>query len=297
MSWKNNVISENKNPTQEPPKIIKPQTQSVNNIQSQNTTTDDNEFIDSNIKIVKTITIYGEKGVGKTYNSLSFLKDNESAFIFSFDEQSRIIAEEYFKDKKIEVYDAIVNPRFVLKRIGDELKSEESVENSHKNIQLLYNKILSIKDGEYDFIIVDGGNILEKMCEGEMRYLNNIKSYNERFPNLSLWNDRNSATGEIFNLCKQKAKKALIYTVYPMKNIMKKVEGEDYEFNEQPEWSKEIKHKTNITLRIKADDYIDKNGGNLRNYFVLVDNSKYKNIKSGQRINITNKLLKDVFDL
>ena len=238
------------------------------------------------------ITVFAYKGDSKTYSSFSIPAKNDKVLAISFDGMTRIIAEQFFAGQDITVYDAIDSvkrPLYPLKMNGGKVTVEQSTENGSANMMNLLKFAYEMPDNTYDFIIADGMNLCEKLAEAVMRYNHGVK-FNAGCE-WNWWDERNSIVNGLHSLFLNKAKKGVIYTVYPMNNDTL-IEGERViNRSEVPKWAGDLLYQTLILLRMtkrynKAD--------NKNHYYARVETSKLKKVPSGVEYDITDKYLRDV---
>lgn len=228
--------------------------------------------------------VYGKKGEGKTSTAMSLVGNNQTVGCISFDGMSQIIQQNFFPEMKADFYNAMRYKEITIERIGNKVIPVASVANACKNSYELFNYMENMK--EYDWIIVDGLNILERMVEGLMREAEG-KQYSDGIINPMAWRRRNDSINAVFDYALSKARIGVIYTVYTSDKILKE-NGIETDIIELPHYVGDVAYKSHVVIRTKVRN--DKDG---RRYICIIDSSKIKNIKSGDEIDITNKRLCD----
>jgi len=214
------------------------------------------------------IMIYGDKGEGKT--ALAFSLPGKIACI-SLDQQSRIVWQEiYKKDPRIQVWDGI--------RYYSELSPELLLESSDKTLRYL-NFLLdtAIKDFQPDWVMIDGTEILSRICEMTMRNRNNKMPF-EGIANRNLWKERNMYMNQIHHKAMNVAKQGVVYTSYIKQKEIN--EGGVERKIDRPKWAGDIELKTRVLIKVESETI--KEG---RNFYAIVESSKISFIPtSGRKI-------------
>ena len=215
--------------------------------------------------------IYGLKGEGKTVLSMSF---PGKIAVLSFDRKSLAIKQQQYKnDERIKVYDAI--------RYLDSADPEMYLQSSEESFRFL-NQLLDHIAQQFkpDWIVIDGSEILQRLCEMTMRYRNNIMPF-QGISNRNLWKERRLYIAQIHNKSIRIANKGLIYTTYVDKQEVVK-DGEFVTKQDVPRWIDVIMTETDCVIKVDSEQ--DKTGG--RKFFATVESSK-TSIKTGQKKDIT----------
>jgi hypothetical protein len=222
--------------------------------------------------------IYGDKGVGKT--TLAFTFPGTLAVI-SFDNQSKRIKDIFTRfdpttKDRIHVYNGVKYYTYNV---------ETATASGYLSLQYIKTILNSITA---DWIIFDGTEILLKLCELSMRYINNI-------PLLSgvewqYWNYRNYYIREIHNLALKHARVGVIYVDWQV-TIDDDTIAEKTIQKAMPKWASDIKHDTEFVIYV--DRVIHKSlkspVSTTVTYIATVESSKDERILiSGQSIDITN---------
>jgi len=243
----------------------------------------------------KIIVVYGRKGVGKTYNCYSLIPPNSSALVISFDGMSGIIANrKEFKDIKFNIVNVERKPRFILQDNGNDISAIESVENSYYNLQQILKLFKDTQDNHYDFVIIDGFNIAQKIGEAYMRYRNHIR-FSDPVINLNLWKERNAVLNVILKQALRLSKKAVLYTLYTTPDIIIK-KGSVTEQGSKPNYVEDVMTMSDIVIKIETEIQHSKDNNNI-NYYAIVETAKTEGIKIGEKVNITNKKLLDILPI
>lgn len=212
-------------------------------------------------------TIYGEKGSGKSTSSLSF---DGKIVCLSFDHKSITIKDEFFKERKIKVFDGV---RYYEKSPKTQTKSAYK---TFHYLQDLLNKFVN-SENKPDWIVIDGLEVLNVICEMAMRYDRQYKPY-QGISNLNDWKYRNDMLNQLHLLSVKGSNKGVIYTTYT--KIQETMEdGVVIEKKEIPKWFGNVLMETDIVLKtVVSSD----NKGN-PTYKVWVNSSKRNEIlKTGK---------------
>ncbi len=216
--------------------------------------------------------IYGLKGSGKTYLALS---PPGKIACLSFDKKSLPIKQYSFdNDSRIKVYDAIA-----LMNYGSPEGWTESADRTFKRLNLLISKIA---EWEPDWVVVDGSEILQRICEMTMRYRNNLMAF-QGVANRNLWKERRMYIRQIHDRCFDAAKKGVVYTTYTAKDEIVR-EGEFIVKDDLPKWIDCIMWQTDTVIRTRS---IQEKSG--RKFYATIESSKYPPFKTGRETDVTDK--------
>ena len=231
------------------------------------------------------ISIFGEKGIGKTYSAISTTKPDEKTLIISFDGMSEVIRKKDFNDyKNIEVYN--VMQENLDKFTNDDINPVEiDIDAGMRNVSKLKAQLELAKTKKYDWIIIDGYNIAEVLGECIMRKQGGLK-FGQGVANLSLWKIRNTFLNAILNSAKDIATIGVIYTLYTMKNDILR-QGVNVKV-EEPNYIGEIKYRTLVVIEIKKQRREGKN-----KYTAYIETSKLASIKTGDEFDISGRKLNE----
>jgi len=225
--------------------------------------------------------IYGLKGVGKTYTAFSF---PGRIACLSFDKKSSPVKRYcYNNDERIKVYDAVA-----LMNYSSPEAWTKSADETFRRLNLLIDKIAGEQP---DWILIDGVEILEQICEMVMRHRNNLMPF-QGIANRNLWKERRMYIRQIHNKCFDVAKRGVIYTTYVSKDEIVK-EGEFVTKSDVPRWIDCIMWETDVVIKVEARQ---EKGG--RRFYAIVESSKYPVFKTGTEADITDtgitKIIKEV---
>ena len=224
------------------------------------------------------ITIYGHKGFGKTAVALSF---PGKIAALSFDRKTKAISVGLYPDRdgrEIKVWDA--------KRYYDESSPMNKLMSAEKTfhyiIQLL-DKV--IRQWEPDWVLIDGTEIMQEICEMVMRYRNNLMPY-QGIANRNLWKERRMYMRQIHNLALDVAKKGIIYTLYPKEHDIRIVDGEVMDRQEMPGWIDVVMSETDTVIKVER---VWEEGA--KRIFVTVESNKSPVVPfaDGIRVDVTNR--------
>jgi hypothetical protein len=160
------------------------------------------------------ITIHGNKGSGKTTAGYIITTGRIGGFpsgktnVISFDNKSKITADQYFPNDGITVWNGKIHYR------EDPALCTKSGMISYKYIQKL---IQSWKASPPDWILFDGFTIMAVILEMAMRFKHNLQP-SEGIANRNVWKDRARFVQDLHNLAARTAKYGVMYTTYSEKN-------------------------------------------------------------------------------
>lgn len=223
-------------------------------------------------------TIYGLKGAGKTSTAFSL---GGSIACLSFDHKSASIKDQ-LKNPGIHVYDAV-------KYLNDSSAEYmlQSAETNFRYINFLLHELEKNPekygyDGKPDYIVIDGLEILQQICEMVMRYRNNIGPF-QGFPNLNLWKQRRLFMREVHRKALHACQKGVVYTTYTDKDELIQ-DGTMVTKRDVPKWTDAILYETDVVVKVESGN--EKNG---LQFYAMIESSKIPTYKTGERKNITSK--------
>jgi len=218
------------------------------------------------------ILIYGHKGHGKTYLAMSF---PGTKVVLSFDRKSAMVKyKDYKGDKRIHVYDVV--------RYMDYSTSQKFLESADKTFRYLNVLLDHISQNPPDWIVIDGSEIFQQICEMTMRYRNNLMPF-QGIANLNLWKERRLYIRQIHNKCLSIARRGIIYTTYVDKDEIV-VDGEIIARKDVPKWIDAIMYETDTVIRVIAVSTDAEGGG--KKFIATVESSK-GSLPTGLRADIT----------
>jgi len=226
------------------------------------------------------ITIYGEKGTGKTTTALSF---RERVAAFSFDDKTTIIKANMYKgDPRIKV--------FVPVRYWDKSDKNKIPESAKRVWNMMLKTLDWLRDNwRPDWIVVDAVEVLEKLIEQVMRHDFNVGPY-DGIANRNVWKYRKDLFETFLNKAKEVAKYGVIFTTYPeySEHIS---QGEIVNRKQVPKWADYLQLVTDIVLYTYVDDRTNE-------FKVKVITSKIDEfLPSGKTYTVTGSNLWDVAKL
>jgi len=223
------------------------------------------------------VTIYGHKGHGKTAVALSF--PGRIAAI-SFDRKTKAVAVGMYPNRvsEIKVWDG--------KKYYDEsdpMTKLMSAETTFNYLIQLLDKV--IRAWEPDWVLIDGTEIFQEICEMVMRYRNNLMPY-QGIANRNLWKERRMYMRQIHNLALEVARVGLIYTLYPREHDIKIVDGEVMDRQEMPGWIDVVMSETDLVLKVRREWQEEQ-----RRILVTVESNKSPIIpfEDGVTVDVTDK--------
>jgi len=187
--------------------------------------------------------IFGDKGTGKTVTALSF---PGHVLVLSFDRKSNIIKHTFYGGEgRIRVFDVV--------KLMDYTTPERMLESSERTyeavIELLeaYPKVY----GNPDWVVLDGAQIMQQICEWTMRKRHNIGPF-DGISNLNLWKERRAYMRNIHNKALNIARKGVIYTTYVEKDRLV-ISGEVVHEKDVPAWVDVLIYETDYVLQTMYD--------------------------------------------
>ncbi|MHA1215655.1 MAG: hypothetical protein ACTSPG_10170, partial [Candidatus Hodarchaeales archaeon] len=193
-----------------------------------------------------------------------------------------MVREKHFKNdgSRISVFDAI--------RYMDYSSPEKLLISSEKTFRYL-NKLLDFIETNIhpDWIIIDGSEILQRICEMTMRYRNDLMPF-QGVKNRNLWKERRMYITQIHNRCLGIAKKGVIYTTYTDKDEIIE-DGEFVTKTDVPKWIGAILYETDTIIRVAA-----RTEKGIRRFYATVESSKTPDLKTGITVDITGKGFSDL---
>jgi hypothetical protein len=215
-------------------------------------------------------TIYGLKGNGKT--SLAFSFPGTIACL-SFDHKSAMIKANMFdNDKRIKVYNAI--------KYQNESSPAQTLESSEITFKYVSYLLSELNKAKPDWIVIDGIEVLQQICEMVMRSRNNIMPY-QGIANPNIWKERRLYIRQVHRQAVEACKMGVIYTTYTDKDELIE-NGTLLTKKTIPKWVDAIMTETDDVIHIEASS--DKNGG--RKFVATVESSK-TGLPTGKSFDVT----------
>jgi hypothetical protein len=187
--------------------------------------------------------IFGDKGTGKTVTALSF---PGNILVLSFDRKSNIIKHTFYAgDSRIRVFDVV--------KLMDYTTPEKMLESAERT----YEAIIELLDaypkvyGNPDWVVIDGAQIMQQICEWTMRKRHNIGPF-DGISNLNLWKERRAYMRNIHNKALNIARKGVIYTTYVEKDRLI-ISGEVVHEKDVPAWVDVLISETDYVLQTIYD--------------------------------------------
>ena len=217
--------------------------------------------------------VYGLKGHGKTTFAFSF---PGTIACLSFDRKAKRVKDAVFRGAdRIKVYDAV---RYMVYDTGDELL--ESSELTFRYVLALLDHLRDVV--KPDWVVIDGSEILQRICEYVMRYRNNLTAF--QGVQLSLWKERRMYIKQVHDRAFNAAGKGVIYTAYvDNREIVR--DGDLVLKEEVPKWIDAIEYETDVVIRVEAR----KGKDGKYHFYARVDSSKDPRIPTGVVKDVTGK--------
>ncbi len=230
----------------------------------------------------RVITVYGLKGSGKTMLEMSIVKLCEgNVYFLSFDNQTKLIKKQFYKDEpRVTVFDGI--------RYLDKSAPKIYLASSEASYNYVNVIIESWRDNPPDWVIIDGADILQSICEMTMRIRNKL-SYKDGIANRNIWKERKMYVEHIHNNVLRSAKRGIMYGTYTKaQEVMKN--GNVVESKTIPHWIGIVMHQTNTIIKTTSE--LTK--ANEQRFYAHIESSKLECLPTGGRIDITNKGFEDL---
>ena len=183
--------------------------------------------------------IFGDKGSGKTTTAMSF---PGHVLVLSFDRKSAIIKlNMYNNDGRIRVFDVV--------KLMDYSTPEKMLESAERTFEA----VLQLLDayprvyGKPDWVVIDGAQIMQQVCEWTMRKRHNIGPF-DGISNLNLWKERRAYMRDIHNRALNLARCGIIYTTYTEKDRVI-IAGETVHEKDVPAWVDVLIYETDFVLQ------------------------------------------------
>lgn len=216
------------------------------------------------------ITIYGLKGAGKTTMSM-LLTHPDSITGISFDKKTLRCKNNFYKDRDIAVYDCSQ----YLRNSMDEYR-----DTAVKCYD--YTEYVLDQCAVRDWVLMDGGEIMSKLCEQKMRKEHDLKPF-QGFSQLTWWNERNMFLRTLHDLAKNKARKGVIYTIFSQMQEVEDFLG-GVKTKEVPRWMDAATWETDVVLH--AFSHID-DRKHSRRFSMEVTSSKILKYPTGKVFDLT----------
>jgi tRNA A37 threonylcarbamoyladenosine biosynthesis protein TsaE len=230
------------------------------------------------------ITIYGDKGDGKTTFAEGL---GGRILVLSFDRKSTAPKIHFHNNNpNILVFDCV---RYWNRESTEVLKSSVK---TWEYVKALLEKVEKEKINP-DWIVVDGIEIFQKIAEFVMRQQHGLLPY-QGIANLNLWKERNAVIDELHQRCFNLAKKGVVYTTYTSTKELVE-EGSVVLRKDIPRYLDTVMWETDIVLFIEK--VFDSRSKNCK--FVLrCDSSKFPQIiKTGAYVDVSEKKANEVLNL
>lgn len=215
------------------------------------------------------ITVYGDKGTGKTTATYGLIAPGSSVKVLSFDTNSVLPMElDYISEKNlsIEVLDSL-RP-FNRSTAEDMLRTSEIVCKWNTFLLDTIKEKDKKNNTETDWIIVDGFEQFTEICENAGRFELKIDKY-QGVPNPTVWKIRNMHIDNLHDKCIATANVGVIYIMYPKTDTSLIRMGQVIESERTPKWVSKVMKESQIKIHTTSEFVKD----NTR-YFAIIESSK-----------------------
>lgn len=238
------------------------------------------EFKEAEVSDKLVLTIFGEKGSGKTCTAMGL---PGTKAVLCFDNKAQLNKKHFFNNNEsIKVY----NTTLYLSKEPD--KYQETAVMTYSYLLFLLDKI---SENKPNWIIIDGLEILSSVAEQIMRKNYGIKPY-QGIPNMGIWKERRQILDSVHRKSIGIAKSGVVYTTYCTEDKIVH-DGDVIELKKIPKWVDSVLYETDITLHV--DSEFRKDGTKIT---AKVFNSKIPSfLKTGDTLNLTNKKLSDYISI
>lgn len=191
------------------------------------------------------ISIYGDKGTGKSTLAYSLMAPKDSCYVLSFDKKSMSPLDiNVIKNMGLDV--KVVNPtRYYTKRTDPIWLSSALESVDYINHLLDY-----AEKHEFDWIIIDCTEILDEIAQFAMRARYKCGCFGG--VQIPFWKERRRILDNVHDRAITLAKKGVIYTFYPTTEDILVRNGQVIDSKTAPKWIGKILNETDITIHTKS---------------------------------------------
>ena len=204
-------------------------------------TWNDSDFSEETVgKIV--VVVHGDKGVGKTSLAFGF---PGRILCLSFDHKSQIVKEtSYNSDPRIKVINAV--------KFYADGQPEDITKSANTTISFIEEVLRrAVEDFKPHFVVIDGAEILEQICEMKMRFIHNLGP-SQGFAERNWWKDRRFILRGIHRAALDTASLGLIYTTYTdRRDII--VDGSVKTTEKSPRWIDVLVTESDIVIEALSE--------------------------------------------
>jgi len=250
---------------------------------------EDIEFLDVEDSFMKQthkriISIYGDKGTGKSAVAYGLMQPKDSCYVLSFDKKSASPLEiPVIKNMDLDV--KIVGPTLYYNKVTDPVWLSSSL----KTVQYIQHLLNYAEDHEFDWIFIDCTEILKEIAEVAMRATYKCGVFGG--VQIPFWKERKRILDTIHERAFELAKKGVIYSFYPKTENILMREGQVIDSKTTPNWIGSILQETDITIHTKA-----KMNKDTWQFFANIESSKDLFYKGGN-YDITDACLYNVLSI
>lgn len=205
------------------------------------TTWKDSDFAEETIgKIV--VVIHGDKGVGKTSLAFNF---PGRVLCLSFDHKSQVVKETTFaNDPRIRVINAV--------KFYADGQPEDITKSANTTIAFIEEVLRrAVNEFQPHFVVIDGAEILEQICEMKMRFIHNLGP-SQGFAERNWWKDRRFILRGIHRAALDAASLGLIYTTYTdRRDII--IDGSVKTTEKSPRWIDVLVTESDIVIEALSE--------------------------------------------
>lgn len=225
------------------------------------------------------ISVFGNKGSGKTAIALSF---PGTIAALSADNKTAIVKQEmYGNDQRIHVFNVM--------KYMDYHNQQTTVQSASKTYDFMLAILKHVRAKiKPDWILFDASEYIQQLCEWKMRSNHDLDAY-EGISNRNLWKERRTLLRQLHNDAYDIAQKGIIYTMYSDKDELV-IEGEIVAKKDVPKWIDIIMTETDFV--IKADYDLE----NKQHKAIIVTSKADRVLPTGAKYNVEGKRFWEVVE-
>lgn len=220
------------------------------------------------------VSVYGDKGTGKSATAYGIMEPGDSCLVLSFDKKS---VSPFFipaiANMKLDKH--IVDPTiYYTKRVDAQWLS-----SAIRTVAYIDHLLKYAEDNEIDWIFIDCMEMVKEIAEFSMRAKYKCGVFSG--VQMAYWKERKRIVDNIHETATKLAKKGVIYSFYPVNVDVAKRAGEVTDSKTVPDWegpwAASIKEGTDIQIHTYVSPY-----KNSWQFFANIESSKNPFFKQGE---------------